>query len=532
MNSLKKDFFSGLITGAGGFVLKAGSNILLIPFLIQALGSENFGFFIFILTFAEFLLMMDVGLTSGLIHRVSHYLTLNDDDAISDHLVLGHLLYGGLTLILIGASFFVSPILAGVINLSGEVTTQLAVTLLVLAFWDGAFNLYGNFFQAILKSHCLHRWTNTMDALRAVMGNILAVILVLNGFDLIMVMAARLFSTVLVNMLIIIKTVKVEYDLPSQLVRLGKLQGIGDKLAQFNGLLKISAWAMLQKISVFLSLKANDFVIASFLTLTDMAIYGLVYRVFTQVLQFSLRILEGLSPVFIRFVSGGEAEKSRFFYLRITSFITFLSGGLVLLIAGYYPEIIGFMGSGKISWQDTIVIGAPLAVIVWSGAATFPASNYLFSAEKQRFLTTSSIITALISLALAITTVKIYGLIGIAFSVLATQLIRDHGFVIRKTRKLLNISLMEFMFNCLIKNSLPLLLMLGIIILSRQLFLMLPDVMVMIAFGGLSFAFASVAWLLLSASAVERTMVIVKLSDVFKIINHKFNLKLPIKKVS
>ena len=78
MSSLKKDFFTGLFTGAGGFILKAGSNILLIPFLIQFLGSENFGFFIFLLTFAEFLLIMDVGLTSGLIHRLSHYLTIDD----------------------------------------------------------------------------------------------------------------------------------------------------------------------------------------------------------------------------------------------------------------------------------------------------------------------------------------------------------------------------------------------------------------------------------------------------------------------
>jgi len=510
MSQLKANFVSGLLSGAGSFLLKAVSTVLLVPYLIQYLGTESFGFFIFLLSFSELLLIMDAGLTSGLIHRLSHYLTVSDHHSVTAHIQLGQVLYGGVTLALMAIGLALSPLLAAWFPFAHTFNSTLVTWAFGLVFIDAAMNLYSCFYQSVLKAHCLHKWTNATETFRGVVTNVVAVLLVINGYNILAVLVARLVTTTLATIAIALKASRVQPRLLTA--------GWALPPDQLKALMSISGWSLVQRVSVFLSLKANDFIIATFLTLTDMALYGLVYRIFTQVIQFSVRLLEGLSPVFIRFVSSAEHDKSRFFFLRMTSVTHFMASAAVLLILTFYPQIIGFMGSGQVTYSDTIPLGLLFAVIVWSAAVSFPASNYLFSASQQRYLTTTSLITAAVGFVLALVLVKPFGLTAVAMSTLIPQLVRDHGFLIQKTRRMLGLSLGELIETVLIKSIPALLVLVAVAVGGRWAIEggLLPAVYGIMAFSMIAGILAALVWMVTAASPTERDWVTAQINTLLK----------------
>lgn len=447
MSSVRYHFITGAVSGAGGFVLKAVSNVLLIPLIMHYLGTQSFGIFVFILSFSELLLMLDAGLTSGLIHRLSYFLSIKDSTGFKEHLFLGHWLYTTISILLMIIGCLIlwqQP----VIFADSSLPVSEVSLLLCLTFIEAAFNLYGCFYQSILKSHCLHLITNVVDSSRLILSNLWAVLLLIMGFDLTTVIAVKAVMAGLSAFTLLFICFRQKYLQPVQLLK----RPVKLSVQKFEKLTQISLWSMLQRVSVFMSLKANDFIVATFLTLSDMALYGLVYRIFTQVLQFCFKLLEGLSPVFIRFLSSDEDKKSKPFYLRMTNITSFIAGGFLITLLMLLPETIDFMGQGQINWQDTVTLSLIFSGIVFVGASAFPASNYLFSAEQQRFLTSATVVFSLLSLGASLFFVKQYGVLAVAASILVAQLLKEYTFVLIKTKRMLSVSTVELVNSILLLN--------------------------------------------------------------------------------
>jgi len=498
----RKNFLTGLASGAGCFIFKAASNILLAPIIIKFLGISSFGLYVFLLSLSDLLFMLDAGLTNGLIHQISHYHSLEDEESTKDQLNVAHKIYIGIAILLIIVGFVLAPHLNQVFKspLAG------ASTAFLIVFVDSAFNLYNCFYRAILKAHCQHQWTNFADSIQAILGNLFSVILLFLGKGLVEVIAARMVINLLAGIFLILKAKYYQpsiFELPSTSLRSNRTE-----------LFRISFYATILRLSLFFSLKMDDFVIATFLSLTQVGIYGLVYRIFSQLIQFATRFLEGLFPLFVKFSAQNELEKCRFFFLRISNFTHFLISVLLLTILINYTLIVRFMSAGKVDAQSTLGLALVIASIVWMVAVQFPANNYLFASRHQRFLTIVSVVAAACNLLISIMLVKYIGSLGVALGTMIPQAIQFICFNLRLTCKDLKISAMDYISTVLIQNTPALLTLLGLGLVSNYLsplfsygWMLNPSVSI------LGVILAVWIWIQTSASEYERSIIFDKLQQ-------------------
>lgn len=255
------------------------------------------------------MLALDAGMMTGLIHRLSHAIAQTDVQAMREQLRLGQWLYLGLAVTLALVGWAATPWLLGAFHLSGPLQA-VGATCLAITIADGALNLFGCYFCAILKAHCLHRWTNLADGLHGVAANLLSLALLLMGFGLVEILASRLLVSVVKNACLAARALRAE---PHAIQLRGALSG-----KAFRDLFSISAAALIQRLSAFLAHRTAGFVIGAFLSLASVALFGVVERIFSQITQLCLMLSDGLFPAFARMASANEADKSRFFFSRVS----------------------------------------------------------------------------------------------------------------------------------------------------------------------------------------------------------------------
>jgi len=503
-----KNFVSGLVSGAGCFVLRAASNILLAPIIIKFLGLTSFGFYVFLLSLSDLLFMLDAGLTNGLIHQLSHYHSLKEQEDAQAHihaqLSLAHKLYLGIALLLALAGFLLAPHL----DLMFKNPLPGASLAFTIVFIDSAFNLYACFYRAVLKAHCQHQWTNVADSMQAILGNASSVILLMLGRGLVEIMAARMVCNLLIGAFLFWKAREHQPDL-FQSPRALKANKV---VTSRSELFRISFYSTILRLSLFFSLKMDDFVIATFLNMTQVGIYGLVYRIFSQLIQFATRFLEGLFPIFVKFSAQNEQEKTRFFFLRISSFTHFLISVLLLLILINYETIVHFMSAGHIHAQETWGLALVIASIVWMVAVQFPANNYLFASSHQRFLTIVSVAASLCNFLISILLVRQIGPVGVALGTMIPQAVQFLGFNLRITCQDLKVSAQDYIHIVLLKNAPALLCLSGLGFTANWLSAGLTwGWLLTLTVSGLATGLAIWIWLMTSASAEERRLIFEKL---------------------
>ena len=97
-----------------------------------------------------------------------------------------------------------------------------------------------------------------------------------------------------------------------------------------------------------------------------------------------------------------------------------------------------------------------------------PAFHYLFASGEHRYMSASSLIAAGSNLGLSLSLVTPLGLIGVALGTFIPQLIQHQGFIIRKACQTLHVSTMEYITTVHLKNSIPLLTSLALVLSLKE----------------------------------------------------------------
>jgi O-antigen/teichoic acid export membrane protein len=490
------NFFTGVLTGVISFSIKTGLNILLVPILIHYLGLSDYGFYLLLLNFSELLVLMDIGLTTGLTQRLSHYHSLNEPQNVKKQLNVAVWLYLSISVLIALLGLGLHSRIPALFHLAPEHQSIASMAFLIVCF-DASMNLIATYFQAILKAHCLHKQTNVVDASQAILNNLSTLVMVFLKFGLIEILMARLAITSLSLIVQGYLAVKSE----PFLLQVGQ----SGTFSEFKKLLEISAFAMLQKVSVIIAHRLDEVIIGIFLTMTEVAYYGLVIKIFGQITGFSIKLMEGVFPVFTRLSNTQDKSVSRLFFLRISSFTSFVVGSLTLVVFSHYPEIIHFMSSSKIPFLPTLPLAIIIGVFCWNGALQYPAGSYLFSTGSHRVQSVIYMVTALANLCLSLLLVKPHGMIGIALGTLIPHLIQINCFTIRLACQNLELPYIDYLKNVHLLNLLPtLLLVLGLAVSRYLLGWETPSLVPFIGVTGVVLGISAIFWFKLTASQVEK----------------------------
>lgn len=444
--SLWKRYVFGMLSGAGSVVIKSGLNILLIPVLIAKLGLDAFGLYILLIAILEVSTLLDMGATGALV-------TLLGSDDLADttrrnYLKVGNILFSTLAGLFFFFGLLLLPQFPTMFHVTGTLQ-PIAQTCFLLTLIEAIFMLYSCYARAILLAHCSHQWTNVADTIYSMVGSVGALIALFAGYGLPVVLGLRLTGAALRLLIMMTKTLTLE---PAAF-----RPNVPFCMASFKKVAHLCSHAMMINFSVIISHKIDDIVIASFLPISAVGIYEIVFRFLGITIQICLKLHEGAYPLFSKMAAHQQFADARQLFLRMSSFLNFTAAMLMMLIVLNYDALFHIFSAGKIPIENTLPVLMIAVPCILSGILQMPASAWLFTWGHQNFLTSTSILAAIANLILSIILVQHFGIVGVALGTFIPQLIQHQLGLIRKTCQELNISLTQYIREVHIGIVIPLL---------------------------------------------------------------------------
>jgi O-antigen/teichoic acid export membrane protein len=444
MSLWKRNLF-GMVSGAGSVVIKTGLNILLIPVLIAKLGLDAFGLYILLVAILEVSTLLDMGATGALV-------TLLGSDNLSDttrrhYLHVGNMVFSILAGLFFGLGLLLLPQFSTVFHVTGNLQ-PIAQICFLLTLIEAIFMLYSCYPRAILLAHCSHQWTNVADTIYSTIASIGAVIALVSGYGLPVVLGIRLAGAAIRLLIMLTKTLHLE---PAAL-----WPKVPFCMTSFKKVSHLCGHAMMINFSVIISHKIDDIVIASFLPISAVGIYEIVFRFLGITIQICLKLHEGAYPLFSKMAAHQQFADARQLFLRMSSFLNFTATMLMMLIVLNYDVLFHIFSAGKIPIESTLPVLMIAVPCVLSGVLQMPASAWLFTWGYQNFLTSTSILASIANLVLSLILVRHFGIMGVALGTLIPQLIQHQFGLIRRTCRELKISLTQYIRDVHIAIIIPL----------------------------------------------------------------------------
>ncbi len=432
--SMWKRYMFGMLSGAGSVVIKTGLNIVVIPVLIAKLGLDAFGLYVLLVAILEVSTLLDLGATGALVTL------LGGESASSQsrqaYMKVGHAWFGVLAILFIALGLVFLPGFCHQFHVTPALQ-PIAQACFLLILLESAVALYSCYARSILLAHCSHQWTNVADTLYYLISNLGALLVLFSGHSLPAVLGVRLLGALARSGVMMVQTLRLE---PHALFPQGPF-----KPEIFKKVAGLSGHAMMINFSVIVSHKIDDIVIASFLPISAVGIYEIVFRFLGITIQICMKLHEGIYPLFSRMATANKTADARQLFLRMSSFLNLTACMLLMLIVSYYRELFGMFSAGKIEVEQTIPVLMAAIPCILSGALQMPANAWLFTWGHQRYLTTSSLIAAFANLIFSLLLVTHLGILGVAVGTMIPQLIQHQGSLIFKTCQELRISFLQYM---------------------------------------------------------------------------------------
>jgi O-antigen/teichoic acid export membrane protein len=510
--SMSQRYAMGMLSGAGSVVLRAALNIMVVPVIIAKLGLEVFGLYIVLVAILEVATFLDLGATSAIVTLLGG---LGDESAESTSrerraiLKVGHAWFGVLSALFLGVALLMQTQFCELFHIK-ESLRGVAMTSYLLMVVEATLALYSYYCHTVLLANCAQQWTNIADSAANLLTNMACLLVLLSGYGLVEMMIIRLAASILRTAVLFIQTARME--------PFAFRPGVPFSLKSFLELARLSGHSSMINLSIIISHKVDDLVIAHFLPLSAVGIYEIVFRMLGITLQIGLKLTEGIYTVFAKLAANRQVDEARQIFIRKSAFLNIVSVLILMNLVAFYPELFALFSAGKIPIAQTLPILAVALPCVLSGVLQMPANAWLFTWGHQRFVSTTSLCAALANLVLSIILVKQWGIVGAALGTLIPQLFQHQLGLIGQTCRQLGIGAFEYIRTVHLKALLPLAAALAWVLMLRPFLphaaFLLPTIVVI----GATAAFIGAAvWFQLNATPQEREVFRQMLLKVFMV---------------
>lgn len=510
--SMSRRYAMGMLSGAGSVMLRAALNILLVPAIIARLGLDAFGLYIVLVAILEVATFLDLGATSAIVTLLGGLDGESGQKERRSLLKVSHAWFGVLAALFLIIGLLAQNRFCPLFHISPELQA-VALSSYLLMVVEATLSLYSCYCRTILLAHCAHQWTNIADSAANLMTNVASLLVLLAGYGLVEIMFIRIVAAVARMGLMLWQTARLE--------PFAFRPGVPFSFKSLLEVARLSGHSMMINVSIIISHKIDDLVIAHFLPLSAVGIFEIVFRLLGITVQIGLKLSEGIYPVFARLAANRQANpqailEARQIFLRKSAFLNIVSVLILMILVAFYPELFALFSAGKIPIAQTLPILAVALPCVLSGVLQMPANAWLFTWGHQRFVSVTSLGAALANLALSIVLVRYWGIVGVALGTLIPQLFQHQLGLIGQTCRQLGIGALDYFRAVHLKAVLPLLAALAWVLMLRPL---LPHAAYLLPTIGLIALTAALIggalWFRLSATAQEREVSRRMLREVF-----------------
>jgi O-antigen/teichoic acid export membrane protein len=293
----------------------------------------------------------------------------------------------------------------------------------------------------------------------------------------------------------------------------GILPPLRFKLHALKELFSVSMFSLLLGISGIFAMRIDNMVIAANLTMVEVAIFGIVFRLYNMVSEVIDKLTVGLMPLMSKYFSENNMEVTRKIYTRGTALIQFSSMMLLIWVTAYYEPIFGYFSHGEIPIEPTRNLMFVVIVIIWSRCIVRPASNYLFVFNQRVLVISASIVSTILNIVLSLALVKQFGIFGVALGTMIPMLLEHHLALILQSTLKAGVSMWSFLKQVYIDTIPALLACAGFIKLVKMQNITTGYLyMDMFLIGGAAFMIGGMVWLLTAATFEEKQLLLERIS--------------------
>jgi len=340
----KKDIFWNY----GATFLKIASSTLLLPFILRMMPTEIIGIWSIFMTITAFASLLDFGFNPSFTRNVSYIFsgvktlritgleTIDDKDLQID--------YGLLKGVIKSMRWFYSRIALLLFSLLMTLGTFYIYTLLqnyksnhqeIYVAWFllciiNTYNLFTLYYDALLQGKGLIKRSKQIVIIGQIVYLIIAMVLILAGKGLVAIVSAQAFSVVIIRWLSYHSffTTEIKENLNLAIAR--------TKKEIINAIYPNAMKIGLTTLGAFLVQKSAIVIGSLYLPLRDIASYGITMQLITLISALSGIYIATYFPKIaqLRVVQNNHAVKELYLKGQVVLLLTYVAGGLGLLILG------------------------------------------------------------------------------------------------------------------------------------------------------------------------------------------------------
>lgn len=449
-----------IITSYILLILSAVVNILLTPFMLNALGIKEFGLYQLIFSFVGFLTILNFGTGVVTTRYVAKYRTekdkIGEENFIATIMILSLFLFGVIVVIGYFLKIFIPDIFS---NLESIQVLKAQKMFIILVFNIALLVIISNF-EGITIAYEKYSFTNIIKLARLFIRTSMIVLLLILDFDIVAIAVLDICLTVIT---FVIYTLYCFYNLNIRM----KLYKIDKPL--LSATITFSLALFLQSVVGQANLNVDNIILGIMTTTSIVALYAIAMNILLFYSMLTSTIYNYYVPEAVKLVSNGvSGEELTNFVIKPGRFILIFVGAILtgFLLFGQNFIII-WVGKEYLEvWLIAIIIMIPGLIPIIQNVCV----SILNAKNKRMFRSLVSVGIAFINVILTVILVKGMGYIGAPIATSLALIIGDVIIMNIYYSRVMDLKILR-MFKGITKGILPSLIITFILCLPLALFL-------------------------------------------------------------
>lgn len=376
------------------------TGIFLTPFIIEKLGQEGYGIWLFIISATGHYGLLTLGIISATQHYIGKYTGENEEGKVREVVSTSFAIFTTVG--------FVIPVLGYFLLDPITIFFKIKVPDFDIAFMIISFSFILSFpnavYAAIFQAKEEYILANVISIFNTIVRTILTVTLLLKGYGLIGI-AISLLSVAVINFIVnIILCRKIFPTL--------KLSFSGINKKTFNTLLAYGLTTIIITFGDILKFNMDNFIIGRWIDISSIAIFGIAFSLGNYVIRIVCGTLAFLEPRFTNLVGAQKDGQLKVLFQKSLFISSVLSFGALVMTFYFGGDIINF-------WVGDEFKSSHIILLIISSSFCFslaqrPSIPLLYALNKHKFFGIANLVEGLLNFTISLLLVKKYGLVGIA----------------------------------------------------------------------------------------------------------------------
>ncbi|HEX7260092.1 MAG TPA: flippase, partial [Candidatus Saccharimonadia bacterium] len=382
------------------------------PFIVHALGTEQYGIYSLVIAFVGFFGFLDLGIAPSLVKYVSEYNARKDDNAIN--LLFNSALFLYLTIgimaafLIAGFGRFYAP---DVWKTSAE-NAPLLQTVLYIAAIGFLINMVLTAFSALPSALQRFDITSKINLVVTTISTGLTVLLLLAGEGLVAIVALGIFTS--------LAALLVYHFINRRLLPALRLKPHIDR-KMLKLVLVFGGYATIGTLASVILLQLDKFIIGATLGASAVAFYVIPGNLAVKIHGTISALTAIIFPLSSELFATGNLERLHSLYFRATRLVlTFITVAVTPMYVFAHPFLLHWIGV-SFAQNSTLVMQLLLATYSILSLTAIPFF-VLYGAGKPKMAALFSVISGVLNVALILILIPRFGINGAAFAYLLSVL--------------------------------------------------------------------------------------------------------------